>query len=49
MLDFHVSEAMSKFWGSYASKVVGGMIYHIKLDRSNFKDVTFTGHWSEDI
>ena len=27
----------------------GGMIYHIKLDRSNFKDVTFTGHWSEDI
>ena len=27
----------------------GGLIYHIKLDRSNFKDVTFTGHWSEDI
>ena len=27
----------------------GGFICHIKLDRSNFKDVTFTGHWSEDI
>jgi hypothetical protein len=27
----------------------GGWIYHIKLDRSNFKDVTFTGHWSDDI
>ena len=27
----------------------GGMIYHIKLDRINFKDVTYTGHWSHDI
>ena len=27
----------------------GGLINHIKLDRSNFKDVTITGHWSENI
>ena len=27
----------------------GGLIYNIKLERINFKDVTFTGHWSEEI